>query len=384
MRITYLINSLKNPGGMERVLINKANYLSKVFGYNITIITTDQDKSKIFFKLEKGVNLIDLDINYFESHSKSFLSRIIPFLKCQRLHKKRLKEELLKNKSDFTVSLGCEDFRFLHRINDGSKKIREMHFGKDYRKVFVRSFKKSFLFKLKAEIDTYIEEINTKKYYKLVILTYEDEKKWMKNKNIQVIYNSIPKLLKKKSNLHEKCVISVGRLDGQKGFDLLIKAWEKVNKKLPEWKLNIFGDGIDKKNLDSLILDLNLNNSVMLKGISEKINNEYFKSSLYVMSSRYEGFGLVLVEAMNCGLPVISFACPSGPSDIIKDGANGYLVENGNIDKLAETIIKALNNKEKLLQMGKSAKMSCERFSEERIMKEWRLLFEKGIKKQKI
>lgn len=376
MKITYLINSLKNPGGMERVLVNKANYFVEKFGYEVFIITTDQNGEENFYKLNKNVQCINLKINYFEDFKKSFLYRIIPFLQKQRLHKKLLEKKLLELKSDFVISLGCEDTYFLPKIKDNSLKIREFHFGKNFRKEYVKSFSRGKLYKLKAYIDTLKEEKLVEKYHKIILLTKEDLKLWKNNKKLKVIYNSISRIPEFSSNCKNKKIISVGRLDGQKGYDSLIETWKKVIEKNKDWTLEVYGEGIDKKSLEKKIKKYNLEKNFLLKGITDRIEEKYYESSIYVMSSRYEGFGMVLIEAMANGLPVVSFDCLSGPRDIINNNIDGYLVKSGDTEALAEKLLDLMENEEKRKKFGQEAKKNILRFSEDKIMKEWKELFE--------
>lgn len=379
MKVVYLINSLKNPGGMERVLTNKANYFSEKFNYEIFIITTDQNNMNNFYKLNKEITCIDLKINYYEDFKKNILKRIRPFIYKQKKHKLLLEKEILKIKPDFIVSLGCEDTYFLPKLRDESLKIREFHFGKNFRKEYVKSFNKGFLYKVKANLDTLREELLIKEYDKVILLTKEDLKNWKNNSNMEVIPNSISNIPHELSSCENKKIISVGRLDGQKGYDRLVEVWKIVKSKdeTNEWILEIYGEGIDKNIIEKKIEDYNLQNSLFLKGVTNKIEEKYQESSIYIMTSRYEGFGMVLIEAMAFGIPAISFDCLSGPSDIIKNGVDGYLIENGNIEEMAEKINHLIKNKTIRKQMGENARKNIERFSNEVIMNSWKELFEK-------
>lgn len=375
MKILYCINSLKNPGGMERVLINKANYFVKNYNYDISVLTTNQNNQKIFYEnIDSRIKFYDLGINYDLDYNKGFIARIVPFLKKQRLHKKKLKEFLIKNRFDIVVSLGCEDTYFLTDIKDGSKKIREVHFNKEYRKIVVASFKKNFLYKLKSYTDTWREKNKIKKYDEFIVLTDEDKKLWNDSK-IKVIPNSLNYISEDTSNLENKKAISVGRLDSQKGYDILIKVWKKVIEKFPDWSLEIYGDGIDKEKLELQIQENKLKNNLFLKGTVKDLKDKYLDSSIYIMSSRYEGLPMVLLEAMSYGLPIISFDCKCGPKDIIEEGKNGYLCKAYDIDEMAEKIKKLIYNKEKRKKMGKIAKEISLNYSEYKIMKKWEELF---------
>jgi len=167
----------------------------------------------------------------------------------------------------------------------------------------------------------------------------------------------------------------VGRFYAQKGFDMLIEAWGIVAEKYPEWQLNIYGNGEFKDQLNAQIKEKGLTSSITLKDPVSNIVDKYTESSAYVMSSRFEGFGMVLIEAMACGLPVISFDCPDGPSDIIKDGEDGLLVENGNISKLADSILKLIENEDLRIRMGQKARENVKRYNHDIIMQKWVELF---------
>lgn len=377
MKIIYLINSLKNPGGMERVLVNKANYFSKNFGYDIYIITTDQNNQKSYYELDERIKKIDLNINYFEDFSKSMIKRVLPFIVKQKLHKSKMESILKEIKPDFVVSTGCEDTYFLPKIKDGSLKIREFHFGKNYRKEFVKAFNRGLIYKFKAYFDTFREEYICKKYDKIILLTQEDRQFWEEVKDIEVIYNSISEIPNKKSDCKNNRIISVGRLDGQKGYNRLIEVWKKVKEKDSEWILEIYGEGIDREKLQKQINENELTDSFLLKGSTREIIEKYQESSIYVMTSQYEGFGMVLIEAMSCGLPVVSFDCLSGPRDIITHGIDGYLIKNGDIEEFSKKLLELMSDEEKRKKFGMNASKNVSRFSENIIMRQWKELFEK-------
>jgi len=212
---------------------------------------------------------------------------------------------------------------------------------------------------------------------KVVVISKSDKQIWEKHCcNVTYIYNPITLHSSQTSSCEQKAVIAVGVLGVQKGFDLLIDAWEKVYKKHPDWRLDIFGDGPDKALLQEQINDMGLQNVVFLKGRTNKIEDEYLKHSIYVMSSRAEGFGLVLVEAAECGLPLVSFDCNYGPNEIIVDGENGILVkEVGDIEGLSNAINLLVEDPEKRKRMGLSAKKLNERYSGDKIKKQWLNLF---------
>ena len=208
------------------------------------------------------------------------------------------------------------------------------------------------------------------------MLTEEDKDAWPELKNICVIPDPLSFIPTKHSELKEKRVIAVGRYVYQKGFDLLLQAWSKIEKQYPDWQLAIFGDGNRtpyEKQLEALEID---NKRCHLNGPTSDIQQEYINSSIFVFSSRFEGFGMVLVEAMACGLPVVSFDCPCGPKDIVKDGEDGILVENGNIDLLAINLSNLLNSKSLRQSMSKAGQKNAQRFCIDHIAEQWRNIFE--------
>ena len=209
---------------------------------------------------------------------------------------------------------------------------------------------------------------------RFVVLTHEDRNSLPELSNVKVIPDPLSFSPKTQSTLDRKRVMAVGRYTYQKGFDLLLQAWAEVEKKCVDWELVVFGDG-DRDAYHSLATELSLQHC-SLKGPTTDIETEYLRSSLFVFSSRFEGFGMVLIEAMACGLPVVSFACPCGPRDIISDGIDGLLVDNGNVKDLAEKLIYMIEHPEERQRMGKNAVKKAECYKMDYLAKDWQQLFE--------
>lgn len=378
MKLMYCIRGLFNSGGMERIITQKINYLNEKYGYEIYVVTTEQGNKEKFFYLNQEIKHIDLGINYLNDSKKNFFKRIPIFLYKQKKHQKKLKKILNEVKPDILLSLGDEDRNFLYKLKNFKIKIvKEQHFNKDY--MLYSEQNKNILYKLKSHYDNWKQEKSVKKYDEFIVLTNEDKIEW-NNEKIKVIPNFINDIPKKISNCENKKIISVGRLEHQKGYDILIDIWNIISKKYSNWILEIYGEGSERKNLQNKINKLGLEKSFLLKGATKDIQNKYLESSIYVMSSRYEGFGMVLVEAMACGLPVISFDCPCGPKDIIKDNEDGFLVPFENIELMAEKIEELILDEEKRKLFGKNARKNVQRFSQDKIMNQWKKLFEKLIK----
>ena len=371
MKIIYCINGTYNPGGMERVLMNKANYWADILNYEVLIITTEQKGRKNFFPFSSKIRFIDLGINYDDDINKNQLMRfLLKYIKKKR-HKRLLTNILNEEKADVCISMFDRDADFLYQIKDGSKKILEFHFSR-YLKVIEA---KSILMKLIQKIRTYNWKKFASKYDAFVVLTEEDRLAWGNMQNIHVINNPLTKIPQESSSLSEKKVLSLGRLTYQKGFDLLIKAWKKVHEICPDWNLYIFGNGPDKKLLVEQCTALGLDNCIYINDATPKPEAEFLKSSLYVMSSRYEGLPMVLLEALSFGIPIVSFQCPCGPKDIIQDEF-GSLIKSENIDKLADSIIEWIKDENKRKDAGKKAKEASKNFKIDFIMNKWIQLFD--------
>ena len=275
---------------------------------------------------------------------------------------------------DITVSLLRREINFLTSIKDGSKKVGEIHVNKDHYRNFegnnINIIKQLFS---RWWMSNLINKL--KKLDKFIVLTETDRKSWIELQNVLIIPNPLAIFPKETSSLDNKQVITVGRYAYEKGFEKLIESWEKVHKKQPEWILKIYGIDIIK-NLTPIIQDKDLQGSIIPMDSTPQIYQAYQDSSIYVCSSRFEGFGMTLIEAMSCGVPCISFDCPHGPRNIITDGKNGYLVEPENVKALAERICHLIEHEELRKEMGKAARKRAEDFQEDKIMQKWVDLFE--------
>lgn len=280
---------------------------------------------------------------------------------------------LYEIKPNITVSACRREINFINDIKDGSKKVGEIHFNRlIYRKVNKR-YLPDFINKAISNwwIGKFIKQI--KRLDRFVVLSEEDKGYWKGLNNIEVINNPIKFIPETYSTCKNKIAIAIGRYTEQKGFDLLIKAWKIVEQKHPDWHLNIYGGG-DKEAYIKLAIKEGVK-TVFCHNIVKDIYSKYEESSVFLLSSRYEGFALVLAEAMSCGLPEVAFDCPCGPKDIIKNGFNGYLVKNGNISDFALKICELIENEDKRIRMGYNARNIVTKFELNFIMNQWIKIF---------
>ena len=376
IKLAYCIPSLNHSGGMERVLITKANYLAERLGYDVNIIITDNKDTQPFFPLSPKVNVVQLEIDIDDLWRYPIWKRLFIYNRKMTIYKQRLERCLKLMRPDITISMLRREINFLPDLQDGSIKMGEIHFGRYKYREANFTFLPSFVNNLISHL--WMKQLTNKLKHlkKFVVLTHEDAKVWKELSNITVIPNPITIETKQRSNCESHIVVAAGRYTYQKGFDLLIKAWDVVHKQHPDWILNIFGGG-DNMAYQQQADQLGLHNSVRCNPLAEDISVKYVESSIFVLSSRFEGFGLVIAEAMRCGLPPVSFACPCGPRDIINDGVDGFLCNNGDISDLAAKICYLIENEQLRKGMGKKASVNVERFCIDNVMQEWDELFKK-------
>jgi glycosyltransferase involved in cell wall biosynthesis len=365
-------------GGVERVLTLKANYFAEHLGYDITIILTEGKDKPLFYPLSDKIKVINLDINFEELWTCSFIKKAFVYLKKQCIFKKRLSEELMQIRPDITISLLRREINFINNIQDGSKKIGELHVNRaNYRNfeagdsnVIKNLFAKYWMRNLVSHL---------KKLNRFVVLTEEDKASWTELDNVEVIPDPLAFDIDETSPMTNKRVIAVGRYVYQKGFDLLLQAWVKIEKLHPDWELAIYGMG-DRTPYEQIVDEFHIDrNRCHLNGPTDDIKQEYINSSLFVFSSRFEGFGMVLIEAMACGLPVISFDCPCGPKDIVRHQEDGILVPSGDITLLANAMNQLMSDDILRHDMSSKAVLNVRRFQLDVITQKWKSLFESVV-----
>ena len=319
--------------------------------------------------------LLNLNIGFEKLWTCSFIRKIFVYLKKQRQFKKALTNELMRFRPDITISLLRREINFINDVKDGSRKIGEMHINRanyrNYNTEKVNLLKRLFAKFWSSNLLHHLQKLD-----KLVVLTDRDRESWVELNNVVTIPDSLSISPTTISPLTEKRVVAIARYSHEKGIDLLLKAWSIVEKQISEWRLDVFGDG-DRTPYEQLIDELKINRKCCkLHGRTDDVEKEYCNSSIFVLSSRFEGFGMVLTEAMVCGLPVVAFDCPWGPRSIITDGGDGILVENGNVEALASSLSKLMSDEILRQSMSKAGLKNVRRFSIDYVADQWRRLFE--------
>ncbi len=374
MKVFYIYTALTTKGGADRVITEKANWLAE-HGYEVGIITDSQMGRPPIFPLSPKVNLINLDIDFAKEYGHPFLMRIYMYYKLMNDYKNKLKNIFHSENPDIVISTMGRDMDFLPEIYNKGIIIGEAHTTKHFLRNFHLLEEKGLPFKQIAWYWRRKMNKSAKKLSAIVVLTKEDAKSWKKTNRTIVIPNSLPFEPEESSKLNNKQAIAVGRYNDAKGYQYLIEAWNIVHKKHPDWIINIFGSGELKNVVKESIDKYNLQNVLIMHEPTDSIMDKYLESSFCVVSSKYEGFSMVILESMSCGVPVVSFDCPHGPRNIIKNGEDGILVDYLNTNALADNICKLIESPQLRKEMGAKAKINIKRYSRDNVMKQWTDLF---------
>lgn len=358
MNIVYLLRDISDCGGIQQTTCYEINSIQNNSSYNISIVSLYHKRQEsIFFELNNEIKRYNLFDEYVDTKKRFFDI------------KKRLNRLLNEIKPNIVVIQGIAFSNFLSKDNWQKYKVIVCEHGHFYmgKRFGLHWFgqKKSLKYAQAIITLTELDKINYQKRNKNGIL-------------IKKIFNPcvFPTYYNGEYNISSKIIVSCGTLDEIKRFDHVIAVAEIVFAKYPDWKWFIYGDGPERRNLEKMITKKNLQNNVFLKGYEINKNIIYGNKSFMVMTSSFEGFGMVLIEAMQYYLPLISYNVNYGPKEIIKNNINGCLVEEGNIDLLSKTIENLIEDAEKRKQMSINAFQSLDRFDSEKITKQWIDLFE--------
>ena len=366
MRVLYIYRSLAVWGGIERVLVDKMNYLASVFGYEVYMLTTCQGDHPVPYHLDSAVHLDDLGIQFHRQYQYRGLRKILDGYERTRLFEKRLSERLLVISPDVIVCTTADPVYSIAKVKGKIPLIVESH------SICFRTFGEKGL---RQRYVAHLLKRGLKKAYCVVALTEGDAVEWRTiHPNVKVIPDIVHLNEEAVSTLQNKKVIWVGRFDYQKRPMEIVKIWQLVYPFFPEWHLDIYGEGEQSKDLIETVQSLNSN--IHIHPPTSNIFDAYRESSIMVSTSLFEPFGLVIPEAMSCGLPIIAYDCPYGPSFMINDGITGYLVDNFNSSQFANKLEELMKDELMRMKMGQTAKKSSLIHKPHEIMQKWQKLFE--------
>ena len=379
MKIVYIIKSFANKAGTERIICDKINYLAEK-GHAITRVTYEQGNHSFAFSLHPSVCYVDLNTRFFIANQLPIYKRAFCLLKLRKQFKSRLQKRIDEINPDIIISTtySIDLINIILSVKSRARMIVESHVAcfsikKSYEKrrypvIRILAFLyDSFMFRTLGRCDAFVS------------LTKGDASDWEKYiPNVTVIPNfatMFPECLPSYEGVHHR-IIAVGRLHVQKGFDMLIDAFSMVAERIPAWQLCIFGSGGEEQFLNQKIREYKLARRIQIVAPTDDIYEEYKRSDFLVFSSRFEGFGLVLLESMSCGIPCVAFRCKYGPEDIITHQKDGLLVSDGDVKELADQILWMATHTDERLLMGLEARKTASHFKKEAIMQLWIELFE--------
>lgn len=356
MKLLYITNGINGSGGLERVLSIKTSRLVEDYGYEVHIIVLNNGHLNPFYSFHPKITF----------HTINATRKGIFFLMDYVSQIKKSVGQLNPN-----IVLVCDDglkgFFLPKLLGKNRLIIYERHAS-----VAINTGNRFYGGLMKALMRFLAADFN-----KFVVLTPSNTKEWKSN-NVIVIPNPLTFYPEISATLTSKKVILVGSQSLVKGYDTAIKIWQQVGKSHPDWELHCYGKRDSQNRFEEEAKQLGVTQMYFHDAV-KNIEAKYLESSLLILPSRSEGFGMVLIEAMACGVPCIAFDCPSGPSDIITNGQDGRLIENGNITTFANALSSLISDETKRLEMGLSAKRNAQRYLPENVINQWNDLFKASL-----
>lgn len=358
MKILYIAPDITDSGGISRVISLKTNYLITNMEYEISIISVNDCRSKRFYEFNPNIKWYNLKE---EGATFLFLSNYIRFIK----------NTISQEKPDIIIVCDAVLWLFIPWfVKTKIPMLFETHFSVHYKK----SKKDSIYSKFRFKLVRFFKQRAIDKFTCFVTITNEESKERTSKSRI-VIPNPLSFVVKNNAALVNKKAMAVCMNPYVKGLDRLLLVWTRIIENHPDWVLDIYGKWDTNAAYLRIATDLKISNNVNFLPPTKAIQKSYNQSSLFLMTSRYEVFPMVLLEAMASGVPCIAYDCPSGPRAIINDGENGFLVEDGNTDSFVQKLELLLEDENLRIQMGANAQKSVKKYDIDSIMKRWEELF---------
>ncbi len=374
MRLLYICDALAVYGGLERVLIEKANWLAKQEGYEVCLLTVNQGEHPVSFPLHLDVQFEDLGIQFHQQYQLPLWKRVVRNRQLHRLFRERLTYKIQENASDIIICTRLDYIRDVISVKGDKPLVFESHSS-----CLASRFEGDGLLR---RIHIRYLQLAVRKAAMTVALTQGDADEWRKlTPRVCVIPNVVHL---NESGLYSDCTaksaIFVGRFSKQKDVGSLLHIWTFVHERYPDWCLHIYGGYGEEQ--DSIFAKIKLMDAnIQVHEATSNMMEKYRESSILLMTSSYEPFGLVLPEAMSCGLPVVAFDCPYGPADIITDGTDGFLVKAGDIKAYVDRVCYLLDNVTLRQKMGRAGQQASQRFDASKVMPIWKNMFEQIMKR---
>ena len=376
MKIAYFYPHFARLAGTERVLIDKMNYLANQEGVEVLMVTYEQGSHPVAYPLSSKVNHIDLDIRFYQLYQCNTLIRLFKWHRYSKLLKRRFNQLMEDIQPEIVVATTYHGniLTLVNACPTSFVKVLESHIDKCYIHNKDPENKHNWRTWLRSIYDMNVLNREARKFDALVALHATDAEDWSHYLKAWAIPNIVHlNETGRYCDLDSKRVIFVGRLNYQKGIPDLIQIWKIVHTRHPDWRLDMYGDGDVRKIPATKEERMQMN--IHVHTPDNAIFERYLESSLFVLTSFYESFGLVMPEAMSCGLPVVAFDCPTGPANIITDGVDGFLIRNRDIGLFADKLCSLMKSADLRHSMSKAAIKSSRRYSADLIMAQWMSLF---------
>jgi glycosyltransferase involved in cell wall biosynthesis len=350
MKISIIISDISKTGGTERAVTTLANMLCKN-SHEVSIISlTRTNEEKSYYDLCDSIHVDFLNnellpVSFYKKVKWCIVSLIL------------LRSYFKKKNADFIISTGHNNNWLIPFVRGGkqTKTIACEHIVYSSIPV-VSKFFMSLTYK-------YLDHI--------VVLSEKSKSSFSKYSKISVIPNALPFEVNKQSSLSKEGILIVGRLNSEKGLERLVPIGKILKEKYPLWKISLVGDGEMREELELIYKNADLDDYILFKGIIKDVKSEYLSSSIYVMTSHYEAFPMVLLEAQSCGLPIVAFDCPEGPAQIIHDGKDGFLIKDKDFEGFTDRLSQLIEHEELRHQLGNQGKINSLMYSEENVVNKW-------------
>jgi len=362
-RLLYITNGIDGSGGLERVLSLKASWLADTQGYEVHILVLNEAYQHPFFSFSSKIIFHSIRVGgnpiaYWRAYSKGLISQV----------------EAIQPQLILVCDDGFKAFLTPLFLKKRAPLLYERHVS---RAVFTGT-QKGLLSRLFKRIQAQLITFLAARFDRFVVLTDSNREEWPIS-NLIVIPNPLPFYPDSVSRQREKVVLAVGKQSYQKGYDMLLHAWAQIAADYPDWRLEVYGKLDASQGLEGLADALQIGSSVHFYPPQKAIATQYEKASLYVMSSRYEGFGMVLIEAMAHGLPCVTFDCPYGPGDLVQHETTGLVIPPGDVTALAQGMARLMGDVSLRETWGTNARTYVTKYAMDTVGQQWIALFESVV-----